>query len=288
MRVFDCVDLPFADDAPSSDSASGVRPLALARELVLAELKRNADAMLWREASERSAAEQERNAALYRSFISEVQRRCSGEGVNSFSPISGSARLPRADLSGGPLALVAVAAPPLALRCSDGDGGANMSTSYSKEEGKDLAVGEEHLLLQSSAHMSPLSSMGELSAWTPQQAASQSSLDGVFFEALLSQQLNLSLWMSCGNPEETLRGMLQDVQQVEQAVCDEKSLLEYTNAARFAEQRAYKRRRTELEPQAVKSRAKVASLEKLLNVGANDVSLNASNEAERLRLWLLD
>ncbi|KPA84607.1 hypothetical protein ABB37_01134 [Leptomonas pyrrhocoris] len=289
MPVFDGVDLPFADEAPSSASSSSVRQLALAREVVLAELKNNAEAAsIWEEASAKSLLEQERNAALYRSFIAELRQRCSLEGLSSFSPISGSVRPSRAVSSTGPLDLVTVAAPPVALQKRVGEGEEATSNGGLHDVGVNLMAEEETPLLQSSAHVSQVSSVGDSATWTPQQAASQSSLDGVFFEALLSQQLNLSLSMSCADPSETLEEMLRNVHRVEKTVREETSLLEYVNAARFAEQRAYKRRRTELESQVTKSHAKVASLEKLLNVGASDVFPKAPNAAERLRLRLLE
>ncbi|KAL7709663.1 hypothetical protein N2W54_004469 [Lotmaria passim] len=290
MGGFGHVDLPFAEEAGEDLGSSRTYLMAAARELVLAELKRTPESWSrWEAVDATSIEEQERNAACYRSFVAQVRRRCVAESGTSFSPISGESHGVRGGRGDGPLDLVAVAAPPLTLLGFS----RNAADDEMGRDGvglrlDDRAAEEERPLLQSSTQLSREISVGEMPAWTPQHAVSQSMLDGVLFEALLSQHVSLSLWGRCSNPDETLQGMLHHVQRIDKSLCEQKSLLDFINAARFTEQRTYKRRRVELESQAAKSRAKVSSLEQLLKVGVAEEAANSMSAAERLRLWLLE
>ncbi|CAJ1011220.1 hypothetical protein Q4I28_006533 [Leishmania naiffi] len=121
-----------------------------------------------------------------------------------------------------------------------------------------------------------------------QPMVSQATLDGVFFEALLSQELNLALWRSCGAPQEALQCALEEMQRLDRAACAEDALLRYLNASRCTEQRAYKRRRDELESQLHKTREKVSALEKLVGVGTAELSAREVGRGKRLRACLLE
>lgn len=285
--ISEAVTLPFIEEDVSTLGSACVRYDALARELVLMELRSSADAVSsWEAENLKCISDQERNAALYDRFLTEMHQRCPLRDAPSFSPLSGVARANLSSRRTGLLDPVTVAAPPLSIRCGVNEESNVLPTRTAQSEGRDSIADEERVLLHSSAHLSQASSFGDPLSWTPQQAASQSALDGVFFEALVSQQLSLALWMGNANPDETLRVLMRDVQAVDRRTCEEKALLDFINAARFTEQRAYKRRRLQLESQAVKSKAKVASLEKLLKVGAEVGSSPREALSDRLRLWL--
>ncbi|TPP43609.1 hypothetical protein CGC21_20040 [Leishmania donovani] len=121
-----------------------------------------------------------------------------------------------------------------------------------------------------------------------QMVVSQASLDGVFLEALLGQELNLALWRSCGAPQEALQCALEEMQRLDQAACEEDAALRYLNTTRFAEQRTYKRRRAELQSQLQKTREKVFALEKLVRVETAGSSPREVGAGERLRACLLE
>jgi hypothetical protein len=98
--------------------------------------------------------------------------------------------------------------------------------------------------------------------------------------------MSLALWGAFGNPNEMLQEMLHDARLVSKTICEEHTLLECLNAARFAEQRDYKRRRVEQEARMLKAKAKVAALEKLVNIGTAEMSYTPVKTAEWLRLRL--
>lgn len=290
MYPFDGVRLPFADDEEFFSSSAGVRFLANARELVWQELHNVSDDLDSWEAAKRTALEeQRRNAEAYKTFVQKMRESGFQQSSTILSPISGSVRVMDSAITGGLLAPVTVAEPPLSLRAQMTQNGALTTGIPFAGESDDMLIDDQKPLLGSSEELTPLPSMNEgLTAWTPQQLASQSALDGVFFEALVSQQLNLALWTHAASPEEAMRDMLSEVQLLDRHLCEEKSVLDSINAARFAEQRAHKRRRLEVESQTSKSRAKVASLKKLLGVDVAEKVATNSSAAERLRLWLHD
>lgn len=287
--TFDGVELPFVDDeaASFSTSSSLTRQLALAREAVWAELRSSPEAMAaWEVTDLKSMESQTHNTEAFRSFLPEMHHQHPSHNVISSSPISGAVRVPAAHQLRSPLDLVTVADPPLSLRASSSQN-EKSACRLNHLHQKGGSIGDSEVpLLASSSQVSLLSSVEEMPTWTPEQLASQSTLDGVFFEALLSQQLNLALWINCANPDEALRDMLQDVQMVDRRLCDEETMLLSLNAARYTEQRSYKRRRLEVQSQTLKSKAKVESLEKLLHVTPSNGSCAAASKADRLHLWL--
>lgn len=291
MEAFDGVDLPFFNEAQPGSSTQHVRHLALARSLVLAELQSDESAAAaWKEAEAACCREQESNAARYRAFVSEMVQQSPSNMLSSSSPISGAARLVGGSRRAGLLDDVSVAAPPVVLRGVARRVENPVRGDASNKASDDALLDSEAPLLQSSSFLSQGSGPGDSSLWTPQHVASQSSLDGIFFESLVSQQLSLDLWIEAANPQEILQGMLEDVRRIDQALCAEATALEAVNAARFSEQRDFKRRRATLKSQAAKVRAKVASLEVLLKVdeGESKGVPQRVRLADRLCLSLLD
>lgn len=289
MEFCDGVDLPFCHDVDGSSVSQQMRFLSDARARVLAELNSDAKMMASRRDAEAEAAEKQAlHARLYRSFRSEMDLRCPMNDITSPSPVSGVSSS-RGDVGhwAGELEVVSVAAPPRALRCSTEALNKVGAGTALNEELSGQSSEEEKPLLTSSAPVSQVSLGEESSVWTQQHASSQSFLDGLFFESLVSQQLNLALWMHAASPQDTLRGMLKDLQNVAHQLCEETSQLAYANAARVLEQRAYKRRRSGIEAQTSKSRAKVASLEKLVMPGEGEVPPPLGPLVDGLGSWLL-
>ncbi|KAG5494630.1 hypothetical protein JIQ42_02245 [Leishmania sp. Namibia] len=283
--MFDGVALPFADpplgEAPSASEE--VRWMAFARDLVLQDLRSTpVEAQAWADAITRSLETQRGHYQSFRDFVSDMQALLGHDiGEGSPSPISGTLRHTGRGSRCGLLDPVEVAAPPLTLRRATAPGARVGSVPpLSSHEGPKLESGEEEPLLISS---SP--------SFTPpltQVAVTQASLDGVFFEALLSQELNLTLWQSCGAPQEALQCALDELQRFDRSACEEEAVLRYLNTARCAEQRTYKRRRAELESQLRKTREKVSALEKLMGVGTAMLSPREVGPGKRLHACVLE
>ncbi|KAG5470066.1 hypothetical protein LSCM4_02760 [Leishmania orientalis] len=283
--MFDGVGLPFADPplGEASSASEEVRWMAFARDLVLQDLRSTPfEAQAWADAITRSLETQRGHYQSLRDFVSDMQARLGHDiGEGSPSPISGTLQHTRRGSRCGLLDPVEVAAPPLTLRRATVPGAWVGSVSpLSSHEDPKLESGEEQPLLISS---SP--------SFTPsltQVAVTQASLDGVFFEALLSQELNLTLWQSCGAPKEALQCALDELQRLDRSACEEDAVLRFLNTTRCAEQRTYKRRRAELESQLRKTREKVFALEKLMGVGAAMLPPREVGPGKRLRACVLE
>ncbi|KAG5470488.1 hypothetical protein LSCM1_01732 [Leishmania martiniquensis] len=283
--MFDAVALPFADSplSATSSGAEDVRWMAFARELVLQDLRSTPLAMqVWADAITHSLETQQEHYQSVRDFLSDMQSRLArdaGEGLPS--PISGTIRHTGGDSRGGLLDPVEVAAPPLTLWRSTVPGDpAGSVPPLSGLERSELESEEEEPILFSSSRVTPSET---------QLTATQASLDAVFFEALLSQELSVTLWQSCGAPQEALQCALDEMQRLDRSLCEEDAVLRYLNTTRYAEQRTYKRRRTELESQLRKTREKVSALEKLLGFGTAALSSGGEvRPGKRLRTYLLE
>lgn len=253
--------------------------MAVARQLILQEVQNTpAAAQAWSEAVTQAQEAQCRHDEAYRAWQRSIHVRLARDlGEGSLSPISGTARGPPARRPCGLLDPIEVAPPPVTLSHTT----ATAMTGAHRVDAADGGGNDEEapLLRSSSASATPA---------VTQLATSQACLDGVFFEALLSQELSLSLWRSCGAPQETLECALRDVQRLDEAACHEDAVLHHLHATRFAEQRTYKRRRTELQSQLRKTREKVSALEKLLDVGTAGAAVPRAGRGERLRACLAE
>lgn len=284
FAMFDGVALPFGDATldGTASASEGVRWMAFARDLVLQELQSTpSTAQAWADATARSQEAQRGHYRTYRDFVSLMQERLPCDmGVGSSSPISGAVRPLAGRYRCGLLDRVEVAAPPATLWRVTALGAPTQSVprlrSHEGPMGED-GEEEEPLLMSSSTSVTD---------GMTQMVVSQASLDGVFFEALLSQELNLALWRSCGAPQEALQCALEEMQRLDRAACEEDAVLRYLNTTRFVEQRTYKRRRAELQSQLYKTREKVSALEKLVGVEAAGSSLREFGTGERLRACL--
>ncbi|KAG5496150.1 hypothetical protein JKF63_02451 [Porcisia hertigi] len=287
MTTFDGVALPFESALLSgaSSASEDIRWMAFARDLVMQEIQRTPSAAQdWVDATLGSQEEQRKNYRSFRSLVSDVQRQLPHDMAGeTLSPISGAAQHTRGRHPSGLLDRVEVATPPVALRRAAAVGGSARAgpclLSQKAQGGEEEEAGEEPLLFASSSSVT--SSLG-------QGLVSQSQLDGVFFEALLSQELSLALWLNSGVPQEALQCALDEMQLLGRAACEEDAKVRYINSTRFAEQRAYKRRRTELQAQVSKTREKVFALEKLLGVGSGGSTPGRVGSEVRLRACLLE
>ncbi|GET91422.1 hypothetical protein, conserved [Leishmania tarentolae] len=284
--MFDGVVLPFGD-APlgrASSTAEEVRWMAFARDLVLQELQSTpSTAQEWADATASSQVAQRGHYQTYLDFIRHMQERLPCDiGLGSPSPISGAVRPTPGRYRCGPLDRVEVAEPPASLRCAATP---SVSTRCAPRlrihEGPMNEDGEKEEPLLSSSSTSLTDGM-------TQMVASQTSLDGIFFEGLLSQELNLALWRRCSLPQEALRCALEEVQRLDRAACEEDAVLRYLNTMRFTEQRAYKRRRAELQSQLNKTREKVVALERLVGVETAGLVRREVGTGERLRACMLE
>ncbi|KAK7199695.1 hypothetical protein NESM_000015200 [Novymonas esmeraldas] len=280
--MLDSVSLPYADSVlgDGSSDAEETRWMAFARASVMKEIKSDAGSkQAWSDAIEESDAAQRRHDEAHRAFLLEVQQRLHG-GVDDGipSPLTGAVRPVASRGRCGLLDLVEVAAPPLRLRSTGANVAASQAQPYAIVAKGDGAEEEQEqeapLLASSSLTLTPAASP------TP---VSQAALDAVFFESLVSQELNLALWRSVAVPQEALRCALEEVQQLDRALCVEDATVRYINTVRFTEQRTYKRRRSELKAQLCKTHEKVTALERLLGTVATEPPTATSCTGERLR-----